>query len=118
EVLVGLSVRRGCRGWSPGYQPELVCLLGSTNPDAPPPPVTCARFSPDYQILAIGNENGVGLVDLVQACVLLTLCTPDLYGTCAIACKSYAHMNSASLESFTSSELHFVQDPWAGYFNP
>uniref|UniRef100_A0A1I8JLR6 LLGL domain-containing protein n=1 Tax=Macrostomum lignano TaxID=282301 RepID=A0A1I8JLR6_9PLAT len=81
ELWVTQAVKRGKRRWSPGYQPELICRLATACPECQPAPILTAKYSAEYQILAIGNENGVGLIDSAQGCLLLTLCTPDLHGT-------------------------------------
>uniref|UniRef100_A0A1I8ICF8 Lgl_C domain-containing protein n=1 Tax=Macrostomum lignano TaxID=282301 RepID=A0A1I8ICF8_9PLAT len=81
ELWVTQAVKRGKRRWSSGYQPELICRLATACPECQPAPILTAKYSAEYQILAIGNENGVGLIDSAQGCLLLTLCTPDLHGT-------------------------------------
>ncbi|KAJ8388560.1 hypothetical protein AAFF_G00132740 [Aldrovandia affinis] len=64
---------------SPGYQAELVVQLLWVDGE-PPQQITSLDLNSAYGLLALGNCNGLVVVDYLQKSVLLCMSTLDLYG--------------------------------------
>ncbi|KAJ8315344.1 hypothetical protein KUTeg_007494 [Tegillarca granosa] len=79
ETSTLLKVRSGCRKYSSGYLPELVCLLTWLDNEHPGN-ITSICVNSSYGLLAFGNESGLAIIDYFQKTCLLNLGTPDLYG--------------------------------------
>ncbi|KAJ8315341.1 hypothetical protein KUTeg_007491 [Tegillarca granosa] len=80
ETSTLLKVRSGCRKYSSGYLPELVCLLTWLDNEHPGN-ITSICVNSSYGLLAFGNESGLAIIDYFQKTCLLNLGTPDLYGS-------------------------------------
>ncbi|XP_064627185.1 syntaxin-binding protein 5-like isoform X2 [Lineus longissimus] len=80
ENLTSIKVKQGCRKWSSGYQPEIVCLLTYVDGE-PASSITSISVNSSYGLLAFGNESGLAIVDIIQKTCLLNMGTPDLYGS-------------------------------------
>ncbi|XP_046903320.1 LOW QUALITY PROTEIN: syntaxin-binding protein 5-like [Hypomesus transpacificus] len=63
----------------PGYQAELVVQLLWVDGE-PPQQITSLDINSAYRLLAIGNCNGLAVVDYLQKTILLCMSTVDLYG--------------------------------------
>ncbi|XP_028848133.1 syntaxin-binding protein 5-like isoform X21 [Denticeps clupeoides] len=63
----------------PGYQAELVVQLLWVDGE-PPQPITSLDINSAYGLLALGNCNGLAVVDYIQRTVLLCMSTLELYG--------------------------------------
>ncbi|XP_067110334.1 syntaxin-binding protein 5-like isoform X2 [Osmerus mordax] len=63
----------------PGYQAELVVQLLWVDGE-PPQQITSLDINSAYSLLAIGNCNGLAVVDYLQKTILLCMSTVDLYG--------------------------------------
>lgn len=75
-----LRVRSKARNWQAGFQPELACILSAVDGD-PPGSVTCVALSAVYNLMGIGTEYGLALIDITHRTCLLSIGTPDLYGS-------------------------------------
>uniref|UniRef100_A0A8C5MA32 Syntaxin-binding protein 5-like n=1 Tax=Leptobrachium leishanense TaxID=445787 RepID=A0A8C5MA32_9ANUR len=64
----------------PGYQAELVIQLVWVDGE-PPQQITSLTISSAYGLVALGNCNGLAVVDYIQKTVLLSMGTIDLYGS-------------------------------------
>ncbi|KAM8854627.1 syntaxin-binding protein 5-like isoform 12-T12 [Spinachia spinachia] len=63
----------------PGYQAELVIQLLWADGE-PPQQITSLDINSAYGLLALGNCNGLAVVDFLQKTILLCVSTLDLYG--------------------------------------
>ncbi|XP_056321344.1 syntaxin-binding protein 5-like isoform X7 [Danio aesculapii] len=64
----------------PGYQAELVVQLLWVDGE-PPQQITCLDLNSAYGLLALGNCNGLAVVDYLQKTILLCMSTLELYGS-------------------------------------
>uniref|UniRef100_A0A8C1KUE0 Syntaxin binding protein 5-like n=1 Tax=Cyprinus carpio TaxID=7962 RepID=A0A8C1KUE0_CYPCA len=64
----------------PGYQAELVVQLLWVDGE-PPQQITSLDLNSAYGLLALGNCNGLAVVDYLQKTVLLCMSTLELYGS-------------------------------------
>ncbi|KAI7808875.1 putative syntaxin-binding protein 5-like, partial [Triplophysa rosa] len=64
----------------PGYQAELVLQLLWVDGE-PPQQITSLDLNSAYGLLALGNCNGLAVVDYLQKTVLLCMSTVELYGS-------------------------------------
>ncbi|XP_059417966.1 syntaxin-binding protein 5-like isoform X10 [Carassius carassius] len=64
----------------PGYQAELVVQLLGVDGD-PPQQITSLDLNSAYGLLALGNCNGLAVVDYLQKTILLCMSTLELYGS-------------------------------------
>ncbi|KAK2905011.1 hypothetical protein Q8A67_006810 [Cirrhinus molitorella] len=64
----------------PGYQAELVVQLLWVDGE-PPQQITSLDLNSAYGLLALGNCNGLAVVDYLQKTVLLCMSTVELYGS-------------------------------------
>ncbi|KAI4885911.1 hypothetical protein NFI96_008931, partial [Prochilodus magdalenae] len=64
----------------PGYQAELVVQLLWVDGE-PPQQITSLDLNSAYGLLAIGNCNGLAVVDYLQKTVILCMSTVELYGS-------------------------------------
>ncbi|XP_018584067.1 syntaxin-binding protein 5-like isoform X7 [Scleropages formosus] len=64
----------------PGYQAELVVQLLWVDGE-PPQQITSLDINSAYGLLALGNCNGLAVVDYIQKTVLLCMSTLELYGS-------------------------------------
>ncbi|KAL4656611.1 syntaxin-binding protein 5-like isoform X1 [Arapaima gigas] len=64
----------------PGYQAELVVQLLWVDGE-PPQQITSIDINSAYGLLALGNCNGLAVVDYIQKTVLLCMSTLELYGS-------------------------------------
>ncbi|ESN90884.1 hypothetical protein HELRODRAFT_90752, partial [Helobdella robusta] len=80
DSMTSVKARSGLRKWQAGYQPELCCLLTWLD-DEPSPPITSLSLNSKFGLLAFGDECGVAIVDILQKTCLLSMGTPDLYGS-------------------------------------
>ncbi|KAM4699212.1 syntaxin-binding protein 5-like isoform 3-T3 [Discoglossus pictus] len=75
-----LSVKSRPVRMPPGYQAELVIQLVWVDGE-PPQQITSLAVSSAYGLVALGNCNGLAVVDYIQKNVLLSMGTIDLYGS-------------------------------------
>ncbi|CAG5117349.1 unnamed protein product, partial [Candidula unifasciata] len=80
ETVTSVKVRSGSHRWGPGFLPELVCILCCPEGESPGN-ITVMSLNSSYGLLAFGNESGLAIVDYLQKACLLSLGTPDLYGS-------------------------------------
>ncbi|XP_013422005.1 syntaxin-binding protein 5 [Lingula anatina] len=80
ELFTSVKVKGGSRKFSAGYQPTLVCVLGSVEGEKPGN-ITSISVNSSYGLLAFGNDTGLAIVDYMQKTCLLNMGTPDLYGS-------------------------------------
>ncbi|XP_036396940.1 syntaxin-binding protein 5-like isoform X10 [Megalops cyprinoides] len=64
----------------PGYQAELVVQLLWVDGE-PPQQITSVDINSAYGLLALGNCNGLAVVDYLQKSILLCMSTLELYGS-------------------------------------
>ncbi|XP_017558544.1 syntaxin-binding protein 5-like isoform X14 [Pygocentrus nattereri] len=64
----------------PGYQAELVVQLLWVDGE-PPQQITSLDLNSAYGLLAVGNCNGLAVVDYLQKTVILCMSTVELYGS-------------------------------------
>uniref|UniRef100_A0A671RM27 Syntaxin-binding protein 5-like n=1 Tax=Sinocyclocheilus anshuiensis TaxID=1608454 RepID=A0A671RM27_9TELE len=64
----------------PGYQAELVVQLLWVDGE-PPQQITSLDLNSAYGLLALGNCNGLAIVDYLQKTILLCMSTLELYGS-------------------------------------
>ncbi|KAJ8371445.1 hypothetical protein AAFF_G00310780, partial [Aldrovandia affinis] len=64
----------------PGYQAEMVVQLLWVDGE-PPQQITSLDINSAYGLLALGNCNGLAVVDYLQKSILLCMSTLDLYGS-------------------------------------
>ncbi|KAL2076649.1 hypothetical protein ACEWY4_027754 [Coilia grayii] len=62
-----------------GFQADLVVQLQWVDGE-PPQPITCLDINSAYGLVALGNCNGLAVVDYLQKTVLLCMSTLELYG--------------------------------------
>ncbi|XP_035715729.1 syntaxin-binding protein 5 isoform X4 [Folsomia candida] len=80
EYFVPIRIKLGPQKKAPGYQAEIVCLTPWVNGE-PPGGISSLALNSNYGILAYGNDAGLVIVDTVQKTCLMSVATPDLYGT-------------------------------------
>ncbi|XP_077977362.1 syntaxin-binding protein 5-like isoform X2 [Glandiceps talaboti] len=80
DNVPNLKVRTSSLKFPPGYQPELICQFVWVDGE-PPPTVTSVETNSSYGVMAIGTANGLAMVDYIQRTCLLSMGTPDLYGS-------------------------------------
>ncbi|KAK3089384.1 hypothetical protein FSP39_003169 [Pinctada imbricata] len=80
DISTAVKVRSGSRKYAAGFYPYLVCSLNWFD-NEPPGNITTMAVNSSYGLLAFGNESGLAIIDYVQKTVLISMGTPDLYGT-------------------------------------
>ncbi|CAJ0927632.1 unnamed protein product, partial [Mesorhabditis belari] len=70
----GAAVKR-----SPGFQPELICMLPWPS-SSRAPPIQCAALNSAYGVIAIASQGGLALVDIAQCALIYAWATSELYG--------------------------------------
>ncbi|XP_055333757.1 syntaxin-binding protein 5-like [Paramacrobiotus metropolitanus] len=84
-----IKVKPGTHRRAAGYQPVLVCFThtksSATSNDLDTHPatslITSLAVSAKYGLLAIGNEIGLAVIDIIQKHCVMSIGTPDLYGS-------------------------------------
>ncbi|XP_062391222.1 syntaxin-binding protein 5-like [Sardina pilchardus] len=79
DTMACLKVKERVVRMPAGYQAELVVQLQWVDGE-PPQPITSVDINSAYGLLAVGNCNGLAVVDYLQKTVLLCMSTLDLYG--------------------------------------
>ncbi|XP_076118572.1 syntaxin-binding protein 5-like [Alosa pseudoharengus] len=79
DSIACLKVKERVMRLPAGYQAELVVQLQWVDGE-PPQPITSVDINSAYGLLALGNCNGLAVVDYLQKTVLLCMSTLDLYG--------------------------------------
>ncbi|TRY91850.1 hypothetical protein DNTS_027196 [Danionella cerebrum] len=80
DSIPSLKVKDQMIRMPPGYQAELVVQLSWTDGE-PPQQITSLDLNSAYGLLALGNCNGLAIVDYLQKTVLLCMSTLELYGS-------------------------------------
>ncbi|XP_031436699.1 syntaxin-binding protein 5-like [Clupea harengus] len=76
---MGLRVKERVVRMPAGFQADLVVQLQWVDGE-PPQPITSVDINSAYGLLALGNCNGLAVVDYLQKTVLLCMSTLELYG--------------------------------------
>lgn len=75
-----VKLKSGPRKWSSGYQPDLCCILTWVDGE-PPSPISSVAINSKFGLLVLGNDAGLAVVDILQKTCLLSIGTPDMYGS-------------------------------------
>lgn len=80
EYALPLKVKAGPQKKPPGFQAHIVCITPWVNGEQPGQ-ITALSINSSYGLMAYGNESGIAVVDIVQRTCVLSMGTPDLYGS-------------------------------------
>ncbi|KAK3914090.1 Syntaxin-binding protein 5 [Frankliniella fusca] len=80
EYALPLKVKPGPQKKPPGFQAHIVCITPWINGEQPGQ-ITALSINSSYGLMAYGNESGIAVVDIVQRTCVLSMGTPDLYGS-------------------------------------
>ncbi|XP_052124428.1 syntaxin-binding protein 5 isoform X5 [Frankliniella occidentalis] len=80
EYALPLKVKPGPQKKPAGFQAHIVCITPWVNGEQPGQ-ITALSINSSYGLMAYGNESGIAVVDIVQRTCVISMGTPDLYGS-------------------------------------
>ncbi|CAJ0578246.1 unnamed protein product, partial [Mesorhabditis spiculigera] len=88
---------------SPGFQPELACMLPWPCPTKPPP-IQAAALNSAYGVIAIASQGGLALVDIAQCALIYAWATAELYGAEPTPCVQLTSQQTTDSSTFSAED--------------